>query len=107
MTREQWKELTPEEQRIKIAELCKPDRYWVDKDGEVCRNHAEYDVPDYLNDLNAMHEAVCNQGLPFCVSFYHALLIVIGHHDHMEMEAVIATAAQRAEAFILAMKNKK
>ena len=114
MTRKQWKELTPEEQRIKVAELCG----WTDcqRIVQTCDaprgihpQHAHKRIwhrviPDYLNDLNAMHEAVCNQGIPFCISFYHSLLTVIGHHDHMEMEAVIATAAQRAEAFVLAME---
>jgi len=90
MTREQWAKLTPEKQRIKVAVLCGWDV-------------AEYTfltgVPDYLNDLNAMHEAekmlTKEQHDDFC-----DMLIVTAPKDG---EAYSATAAQRAEAFALTM----
>lgn len=57
--------MSPEMQRIKIAEACgwkRDDKCdcWR-KDGEVAycdgRDHQYRQLPDYLNDLNAMHEA--------------------------------------------------
>ena len=62
MNREQWAKLSDQEKRVKIAELCGwkhdvisnspwqmlPPR-WVKGDVVSC--------PDYLNDLNAMHDA--------------------------------------------------
>lgn len=49
--------MTPKAQRIAIAEFCgrfpyddRPD-YGFTGDGKACQ------IPDYLNDLNAMHEA--------------------------------------------------
>jgi len=92
--------MTPEQQRIAIAEACgwteisdwgaggingkHPTEPWV----EV--------IPDYLNDLNAMHEA---EGTLNKESGYHetggyGLYLVALDHD------VSATAAQRAEAFL-------
>lgn len=65
--------MTPEDQQIAIAEACGWRRRnpfvnacggitqeW-EKDGSLnehhCRGHEIYELPDYLNDLNAMHEA--------------------------------------------------
>ena len=86
MNREQWAKLSPEEQRIKVAELCgwkncgyrfqdgkiNDDGVYVPK-GEATISSSGYGVltgeapwskssviaaiPDYLNDLNAMCEA--------------------------------------------------
>ena len=59
--------MTKEQQRIKIAEACGWDGIFKDDDQVVCGHmpfqsrHTEWvenrPVPDYLNDLNAMHEA--------------------------------------------------
>tara|TARA_R110000868_G_scaffold202903_1_gene450763 strand:+ start:77 stop:421 length:345 start_codon:yes stop_codon:yes gene_type:complete len=63
-------------------------------------------VPDYLTDLNAMHEA--EKMIPFISrqAYYENILFTVfkdpaGDGSHVEMWAVChATAAQRAEAFL-------
>jgi hypothetical protein len=56
--------MTPEQQRIAIAEACgfTKEEPWLD--GRDCWSHKDSpmhvgfeEVPDFLNDLNAMHEA--------------------------------------------------
>jgi hypothetical protein len=103
--------MSEQEQRIAIAEACgwknhnhpdcmaKKDK-WVTSDawcmnpeGELCLNH---DRPDYLSDLNAMHEAekVLSRDAKF--AYWHNLnKIVLG-----TLHIPFATAAQRAEAFL-------
>ena len=55
--------MTPEQQRIAIAEACgwydlvKQDVSLFGKHEPESQKTFELDVPDYLNDLNAMHEA--------------------------------------------------
>ena len=112
--------MTPEAQRIAIAETCgwKPDddgdgTGWKGsrihqrligkkptfRDGKVVSYLLEQTVPDYLNDLNAMHEAenvlvwrVAEKG---CWSEYCDYL-----SDVCGLDAFGATATQRAEAFL-------
>jgi len=97
--------MSPEAQRIAIAEACGfiNVRMW----SESCigsmgvSDEGKYwgslGVPDYLNNLNAMHEAekVIGpiKGIEFC---YH--LNEMGMSG--EWEILTATAAQRAEAFL-------
>jgi hypothetical protein len=57
------------------------------------------DLPDYLNDLNAMHEAEKMLSRPQWESYLFELHKLIGH-NHIEHYAVSATAAHRAEAFL-------
>jgi len=107
--------MNPDKQRITIAEACgwKWNPANPPTDARPYYTHptmrAEYNLPDYLNDLNAMHEAekvltleqfdryrtdlwsaVCNSEYAFesC-----APLIAI-------RAFISATAAQRAEAFL-------
>jgi hypothetical protein len=122
--------MTPEQQRIKIAEACcwsacqycwhprdtegRRGKLWLgispinrDKPFEV----ACWELPDYLNDLNAMHEAeeILKQKGDF-TSYLSALAKTCGFKAqgseawfclHAGLEAVAsATAAQRAEAFL-------
>jgi hypothetical protein len=103
-------------QRIKIAEACgwthihsetdfNPDNarfsYLAgkhpldsDKGNDYC--YYKLEVPDYLNDLNAMHEAekviLHDNGAEYARN----LLKIVPHGDWMHT----ATAAQRAEAFL-------
>jgi len=121
MTREQWAKLTPEEQRIKVAELCGWSDIWYSHEqGQPFGLTGYYKetklyrrlVPHYLNDLNAMHEA-------------EKLLFTEAGTEHLEYEfadwlgeivpdkptdithwMVHATAAQRAEAFVLTMDER-
>ncbi len=95
--------MKPEEQRIAIAEACgwekiykgvEPDNRWMTPDG----NHyaTDKDIPDYLNDLNAMFDAeemLKEDDLHaygcYCIELYEEY----GDTVHL-------TAKQRAEAFL-------
>ena len=86
--------MTPEQQRIAIAEACgwttKHKGLWV----EQLQTYAA--LPDYLNDLNAMHEAegiLTNEQIEVYCSFLQKPQWGIWWGIH-------ATAAQRAEAFL-------
>ena len=125
--------MTPEAQRIAIAEACGWKR-WKSKSGKIylrrvsesqgdyyrdCGDGVTTDeitqsltgVPDYLNDLNAMHEA--EKGLTNAQRrFYSEMLIAVhplnydpaqpGNDDRYMRLFMIAsmTAAQRAKAFL-------
>jgi hypothetical protein len=96
--------VNPEQQRIAIAEACgwvrefdgnyeEPEWYWIppnDPDGDS-------ELPDYCNDLNAMHEAenvLTNEQWWLFVEF---LTEIRGGGVAL---CISATAAQRAEAFL-------
>lgn len=95
--------MSPEQQRIKIAEACgwKRDSRglgWLSPSGEYI------DLPDYLNDLNAAHEM--ENGLkPDDFSKYLLQLQKLTQSEHRyEVEnryaLIHATSAQRCEAFL-------
>ena len=112
--------MSPEKQRIAIAKACgwkdhddpevmklkvgwtMPEKWCLDPKGVLRFNH---DRPDYLHDLNAMHTA-----WKTCISFkdrvhprYRRILRSICERDRGlfgEWDALNATAAQRAEAFL-------
>jgi hypothetical protein len=114
--------MTPEQQRIKIAETCGWKRVtdgqyesWVSPEGyeyQVMFGWQTYKdgtdiLPDYLNDLNAMHEAVRkltdSQRTEFRQNLtkvwtarYNATRGLFPNHD----DSVNAPAKQRAEAFL-------
>ena len=79
--------MKPEQQRIAIARACGEDN------DSIVRGL----IPDYLNDLNAMHEAERTMGDPQLWDEYQSYL-----SDAMRNIGWIyhATAAQRAEAFL-------
>ena len=121
MTREEWKELSPEEQRIKVAELCGWIRRAPDSNGLIWwehRVHGRYkpislrppyslsDVPDYLNDLNAMHEA--EKCIPHNIDDDYAMYREYTRRLRCNTSGWVfnATAAQRAEEFVLTMEAK-
>ena len=91
--------MKPEAQRIAIAEAC---GWTANPFGGLCppnlhpatNINQQFELPDYLNDLNAMHETekvlTGNNRLRYC-----ELVASITKHDSM-----FATAAQRAEAFL-------
>jgi hypothetical protein len=108
--------MTPEAQRIAIAEACGWTHFikatWTTAPG-LGRQFKEGDtlaivpgrsmhepLPDYLNDINAMHEAekVLVQGnqIDGTVSYGNKLMRICGTHE----ACIRATAAQRAEAFL-------
>jgi hypothetical protein len=96
--------MNPELQRIKIAEACgyirndeldcweKSNRYYFS-----CGDSQLAQLPDYLNDLNAMHHAEKVIG-PIKVIEFCCHLNEMGMSG--EWEILTATAAQRAEAFL-------
>ena len=88
--------MSPEQQRVAIAEACGI----VSKDQWGPLYRTQYgivrDCPDYLNDLNAMHEAekVLNRESGYHeIGGYGLYLVALEHNAS-------ATAAQRAEAFL-------
>ena len=92
-------------QRVKIAEACgwkriavEPeigiyvDHLWV-KDGDEI-----FKLPDYPRNLNAMHQAEeCFRGTPAFDAYIELLL------KSSISGAITATAAHRAEAFLIAV----
>jgi hypothetical protein len=105
--------MSPEQQRIAIAEACgktvvtyeglRDQLYWRENDTVL-------KLPDYLNDLNAMHEAekTLAPSSEFSLSTYMfeltKLTIPAGTLRRGLVREYIfhATAAQRAEAFLRA-----
>jgi hypothetical protein len=98
--------MTPEQQRIKIAEA----RGWTEIEPCTCHGHQSrgYEptkgaykkhLPDYLNDLNAMHEAeisyIITNGLWDDYVTHLRNLMQDGERFWGQ-----ATAKQRAEAFL-------
>lgn len=75
--------MTPEQQRIAIAEVCGWEPVSDDQ------------LPNYLKDLNAMHEAEKTiKGTSSWRTYKYELSL-------MPIDEIHATAAQRAEAFLL------
>jgi hypothetical protein len=95
--------MTPEQQRIAIAEACgwKETEAWLD--GRRCFERADINagwdfdsLPDYINDLNAMHDAekvLTNEQLEVYCNILHK-------PNHGVYWAIHTTASQRAEAFL-------
>lgn len=117
--------MTPEEQQIAIAQACgwelrwqncggaplldqKPEGHcwevWTDPSGWGLDNNFDpIRSPDYLNDLNAMHEAEKILTDSQWDEYEQQLRIVCGGCSYYEgagKELIHATAAQRAEAFL-------
>ena len=102
--------MTPEQKRTKIAEACGwqsrtrnelhlgSPHTWT----QWCNSEYPWGVTepsDYLNDLNAMHEAEKHLGLKY--DQWTRELRAICERDRRCIES--ATAAQRAEAFLRAI----
>ena len=96
--------MKPEAQRIAIATACGWREFlneglygWKTED----ENENAQPVPDYLNDLNAMHEAEhklfkTHDAMGVSV-YYHTLVSMCENNPAL---AVQSTAAQRAESFL-------
>jgi len=91
--------MKPEAQRIAIAEACGTIK-WSYALPQKC---VAASVPNYLNDLNAMHEAekVLNQKQK-----EHYFFIIFNFYGNWP-EAIQATAAQRARAFLRVIEKWK
>ena len=130
MTREQWKAMTMGQRRIKVAELAGWEHakyptdgrqdvvYWwnleLDKSRPPSDDGIRTEIPDYLNDLNAMHEAeklldyndLDQIGdyiahLTYAMSAFNVSWMLT--FDKANWMWTFATAAQRAEAFVLTL----
>ena len=93
--------MNPEKQRIAIAEACgwkvhPKDRFIVIPPNSPNSVQPLYTLPDYLNDLNALHEA--EKTLKVKIEYYEHLRDVCGRDS--VGSAFTATAPQRAEAFL-------
>lgn len=108
--------MTPEAQRIAIAEACSLIKHEKvsTRDGDECMhcgiswhlrntnkcNQSELRFPDYLNDLNAMHEAEMQMQSQHWAKYQEWLIhCSVGKTGHM-IFTYCATAAQRAESFL-------
>ena len=101
--------MNPEAQRIAIAEACgwtechaatKTPHGFFEAYGRkklLCGSRKHERLPDYLNDLNAMHEA--ENILQHYGVFVDQLAKIMGQ-PRQSIMLVNATAAQRAEAFL-------
>ena len=99
--------MTPEQQRVAIAEACgwKWEKFWT---GElygkpVGEQGPLMELPDYINDLNALHDAESILNADQMVSYdYHLDRVVGNGRQGLNIEYFLwsATAAQRAEAFL-------
>jgi hypothetical protein len=112
--------VTPEAQRIAIAEACgwknadhpdamklkqgwtMPEKWCMDPNGVLQFNHKR---PNYLNDLNAMHDAekvlTNEQDLEYSEALEQVVegrFVTNNAEDMRRLRS--ATAAQRAEAFL-------
>ena len=108
--------MNPEKQRIAIAEACgwrmvtqynKPEEIWKSSGGVI---RAESNLPDYLNDLNAMHNAEAQCEMHYDQKWIETIVMV--SHDVFRRDAdrtdgwdwvsMVSrlSAAQRAEAFL-------
>jgi uncharacterized protein YdeI (YjbR/CyaY-like superfamily) len=94
--------MTQEKQRIAIAEACgfrpKTDRHkpmWVTPDSRTLVTMPDH-LPNYLNDLNAMHEAEKGLDATRQNEYSYQLEAACCPREY----GWHATAAQRAEAFL-------
>lgn len=99
--------MNPEQQRIAIAEACgwvyvPEDATWRSPEKFTWRCHSS--PPDYLNDLNAMHEAEKALTGDQRDRYVYILAGITDPSNEMGLAdseyALFATAAQRAEAFL-------
>jgi len=102
--------MNKEKQRIKIAEACgwrlfsSFDNLWAAPGHVVEYDCDAYPLPDYLNDLNAMHEAGKVLGEKRTRSYAFILAQVLDTSSTLDLDDqflnIHATASQRAEAFL-------
>jgi len=102
--------MSPESQRIAIAEACgwqnvRPigmGKHPVDFYGDKGGCSTERTIPDYLNDLNAMHSAEQVREMysyPQRERYLDNLMTVV-RSENIDRPFCCATAAQRCEAFL-------
>ena len=107
--------MTPKDQRIAIAKACgwkdvtgtkthklKSKEFYI-RDGGIWYSLVGGNIPDYLNDLNAMHETEKMLEDWAKIEYYHRIADQFddcGEPTENLFNIANATAAQRAEAFL-------
>lgn len=91
--------MTPEEQRIAIAEACGRKFYF---DTKLNQHIIDEYVPDYLNNLNAMHGAVASQPQ----EFQHAFEVMMNHHSSVTGKLFCRMEASDWADIFLQVKRK-
>jgi len=90
--------MSPEAQRIAIAEAC---GWRCTNEGWVNADNTEDCLPDFLNDLNAIHEAEAHNIKQLQNSYGLAICEACDAEKPCSgWDYLHATAAQRAEAFL-------
>ncbi len=118
MTPAQLSELTPDQKRVKIAEACGwkivhrpgvwPDHYdMTAPDGSTYVFVELRCLPAFATDLNAMHEAEKTLTHDQRIKYLSILGTQVAASTNASLETALwngttATAAQRADAFLLA-----
>ena len=106
--------MKPEQQRIAIAEACgykpgckcrlKQPRWRTPDDSGCCSIN---ELPNYLNDLNALHEAEKILTEEQQTVYYDTVIDTFAKHkgkfNDTKCFFISATAVQRAEAFLKAI----
>jgi hypothetical protein len=64
-----------------------------------------YKEENYCGDLNHIHTVLNSKDSAFKCKFAYFLYRLIGHHDHMEIEAITCGARVRAEALLLSLQE--
>ena len=95
--------MSPEAQRIAIAEACgykrltQHEAVWSHKGSKI---YTAGNLPNYLADLNAMRDAEMVLAPDQITDYLEWLGMCSGDDAHQVWAYVHATAAQRAEAFL-------
>ena len=99
--------MTLNNQRIAIAKICGWSKFdyldWYQErilQGRDPQGYSSQDVPDYLGDLNAMREAELCLTEPQRTTYIQKLIMIAQRDKPPFFHAVIASATQRAEAFL-------
>ncbi len=102
--------MTDEQKRRVIAKACGwrqlAFNLWEHPEHVAC---PEILVPNYLNDLNAMHEAEKVLEDELMTEYLQNLSLITHDEDHWShaWDQVRATARQRADAFLLTLEEPK
>lgn len=97
--------MTLEQQRIAIAEAC--GWFFMDDSWHYPNGAKAITTPDYLNDLNAMHEAEKMLTEHQWDEYERVLRLVCdgcSYYEGAGKELLHATTSQRAEAFLKTLK---
>lgn len=94
--------MTPEQQRIAIAEACGWHSFTSSKlSGKPPLLNSDLQpLPDYLNDLNAMRAAEKRLTDVQKREYIKQLVAVVNESEWSKWPTATATASQRAEAFL-------